>query len=113
MTLANDFSDPAATLRLLDELTQPEPYIRRLNKLRVDKYWIEKVAAGYEVKVEFDDWVNKSLPRFELTLSCGDELEVWPTVYGPGMGIEEMLGHFLPWADFGGRPWRCRTLPII
>jgi hypothetical protein len=97
---ANDFSNPRITLRRLAALTQPEPYIRRLNKLRLDKHWIEKLADGVEVKVEFDDWVNKSLPQFQITLSCEEESEVWPTVYGPGMSIETMLSHFLPWADF-------------
>jgi hypothetical protein len=97
---ANDFADAKATLGMLSALTQPEPYIRRLNKLRLDRYWIERLAAGNEVKVEFDDWVNKSLPRFQITLSSDGETEVWPTVYGPGMTIEAMLSHFLPWADF-------------
>lgn len=97
---AHDFSDARLTLRMLAALTQPEPYIRRLNKLRLDKSWLEKVAAGDEVKLEFDDWVNKSLPRFEIRLSCEGESEVWPTAYSPGMSIEAMLSHFLPWADF-------------
>lgn len=88
------------TLKWLASLTQPEPYIRRLNRLRVDRRWINRLAEGEEVRVEFDDWVNKSLPRYQITISSGDEREVWPTLYAPGVGIEAMLEHFFPWADF-------------
>jgi hypothetical protein len=88
------------TLKWLASLTQPEPYIRRLNRLRVDRRWINRLAEGDEVRVEFDDWVNKSLPRYQITISSGDEREVWPTLYVPGVGIEAMLEHFFPWADF-------------
>jgi hypothetical protein len=81
-------------------LTQPEPYVRRLNRLRLDRHWIEKVAEGAEVKVQFDDWVNKSLPRFQLTITCDDESQEWPMVYGSGMSITALLDHYVPWADF-------------
>lgn len=96
------FTDAPSTLRNLSLLTQPEPYIRQLNRLRVDRRWIELVSEGYEVRVQFDDWINKSLPRFQLTISCEDEDESqeWPMVYAPGMDIREILNHYLPWADF-------------
>ena len=81
-------------------MTQPEPYIRRLNRLRVDRRWISRLAEGDEVRIEFDDWVNKSLPRYQITISSGQGKEVWPTLYAPGVGIDAMLEHFFPWADF-------------
>lgn len=62
---AHSFDDPERTLRLLSEILQPEPYVRRLNKLRVDRRWMERIADGDLVVVEFDDWVNKSLPRYQ------------------------------------------------
>jgi hypothetical protein len=91
---AHSFDDPERTLRLLSEILQPEPYVRRLNKLRVDRRWMERIADGGQVVVEFDDWVNKSLPRYQVTLSCFEESEVLPMTYMPGTGIEGMLGTF-------------------
>jgi hypothetical protein len=93
------FSDVERTLRAFGALTQPEPYVRKLNGLRIDRRWIERVDEGYEVRVSFDDWVNKSLPRFQLTIFCEEESETWPMVYGPGMGIEAALAYLLPWAE--------------
>lgn len=94
------FDQPDQSLTALENLTQPEPYIRRLNRLRIDRHWMELIAEGYDVRIEFEDWVNKSLPRYQITISCGEETEIWPTTYTPGVGIEEMLTHFFPWADF-------------
>ncbi|HEX9392209.1 MAG TPA: DUF4365 domain-containing protein [Usitatibacteraceae bacterium] len=94
------FADAKNTLKALESLTQPEPYIRRLNRLRIDRRWMDLVEEGIEVRVAFDDWVNKSLPRYQVTIYTDDEKEAWPTLYAPGVGIEGMLEHFFPWADF-------------
>jgi hypothetical protein len=94
------FEEPDRFLKALAALTQPEPYIRRLNRLRIDRHWMDLIEQGYEVRVKFDDWVNKSLPRYKITISTDEEEESWPTLYAPGVGIEEMLDHFFPWADF-------------
>lgn len=96
----NILQDSARTLNGFASLTQPEPYIRRLNRLRVDRRWMDLIAGGADVRVEFDDWVNKSLPRYQITISTDGEEEKWPTMYAPGVGIEAMLAHFFPWADF-------------
>jgi hypothetical protein len=90
---------PDQTLKWLASLTQPEPYVRRLNRLRVDRHWMNRLAEGEAVRIEFDDWINKSLPRFKITISCGQNKEVWPTLYTPGVDIAAMLEHFFPWAD--------------
>lgn len=83
------------------ELTQPPSYIQKLNKLRLDKHWIKLLAEGETVYIEYEDWVNKTLPRFEIKIGCetnnGVEVETWPTVYGE---IEEVIEHILPWADY-------------
>lgn len=88
------------SLAILKRLTQPEPYIRRLNKLRLDRSWIETLASGEDVFVEFADWINKSLPRYQLRLSSKDNSEVWPMTYMPDVSIEEMIEYSLPWANF-------------
>lgn len=88
----------------LKALTQPPPYNQRLNKLRLDRTWIDLVSEGEVVFVEFDDWVNKSLPRFAIKIGCDSRDDVaqqeWPMTYGQGLSYEELLSHLLPWADF-------------
>jgi hypothetical protein len=86
-------------LQQLSQLTQPEPYIQRLNRLKLDRGWIEKVSNGENVFVKFEDWVNKSLPRYHFRLVCDGETYDWPMTYGPGFTIEAALEHFLPWAN--------------
>lgn len=88
----------------LRTLTQPPSYIRRLNKLRLDRPWIDLVVQGDVVYVEFDVWINKSLPRIAVKIGCDtrDDVEkhAWPTAYGPGLSFEELLAHLIPWASF-------------
>jgi len=92
------------SLSRLHSLTQPAPYIQKLNRLRLDWTWLDLVAAGEVVYVEFEDWVNKSLPRFAVTIGCDTRNDIqeqeWPTRYGPGMTFEDLLQYLLPWADF-------------
>lgn len=90
---------PDRTLAAFESLTQPEPYIRRLNRLRVDRRWMDLINEGAVVTIEFEQWVNKSLPRYQITISTEDESESWPTLYTPGIDISGMLDHFFPWAD--------------
>lgn len=96
---SQSFESPKRTCRRLSELVQPEPYIRRLNRLRLDKPWMERVQSGETIRVTFDDWVNKSLPRYELQLHVEEEWVSFPMRYMPGIGIEAMLKLLLPWAD--------------
>ncbi len=88
------------TLSGFASLTQPEPCIRRLNRLRVDRKWMDLIAEGDVVRVQFDDWVNKSLSRYQVTILTDSEEEKWPMLYNPGIGIEGMLEHYFPWATF-------------
>lgn len=92
------------SLAELCEITQPPPYIKKLNKLRLDKKWIQLLAEDEVVYIEYEDWINKSLPRFEIRIGCdskdGVESEVWPTLYGVGLSIEEAIAHTLPWANY-------------
>lgn len=97
---ADMFANAEQTLKALESLTQPEPYIRRLNRLRIDRHWMALIEAGVEVRVAFDDWVNKSLPRYQITIYTDDEKENWPTLYTPSVGVKGMLNHFFPWAKF-------------
>ena len=92
------------SLEKLKNLTQPPPYIQKLNRLRLDRAWIDLILAGETVHVEFEDWVNKSLPRFSVQIGCDSKdciaSQTWPTIYGPGLSFEELLEHLFPWAEF-------------
>ncbi len=95
----NAFASPETVLQELAQLAQPPADVRRLNRLRADRKWMELLEGGKTVTLSFDDWVNKSLPRYQINLRGGPYKESWPTVYSPGKGIKEMLEHFFPWAD--------------
>lgn len=88
------------SLGKLGQLAQPEPYIRKLNKLRLDKQWMQKIQDGDDVVVQYDKWVNKSLPRYQLRIICDDATHQWPFVYGPGMTAADALANYIPWAEF-------------
>ena len=85
-------------------MTQPPVYIKKLNKLRLDKKWIKLVAEGESVFIEYEDWIHKSLPRFEINIGCDSmndiEPERWPVLYGPGLSMEEAIEYTLPWANY-------------
>ncbi|MDD2468029.1 MAG: DUF4365 domain-containing protein [Desulfobulbus sp.] len=90
------------SLANLSSITQPPPYIQNLNRLRLDKKWIDLLADGESVYVEFEDWVNKSLSRHTVTIGCACESikEQWPTIYGNSGSIEGFISHLFPWADY-------------
>jgi len=92
------------SLSALEQLIQPPPYLQKLNRLRLDRRWLELLAEDETVYVEFEDWINKSLPRFQIRLGCDsrDDIpsETWPTTYGIAFSIADALSHLLPWADY-------------
>lgn len=94
----------AESLDAFRDLTQPPPYIQKLNKLRLDKRWIDLVVNEENVYIEYEDWINKSLPRFQIRIGCDSrediEEESWPTIYGVGLSMEEAISHTIPWADY-------------
>ncbi|MBI4739921.1 DUF4365 domain-containing protein, partial [Candidatus Woesearchaeota archaeon] len=89
-------------------LTQPSPYIQRYNKLLLDRNWISLLTNDEVVYVEFEDWINKSLPRFQIRIGCTTNNDIaeetWPTMYGPGVSIEEAIDYAIPWADYETDP---------
>ncbi|KPA15740.1 hypothetical protein MHK_004043 [Candidatus Magnetomorum sp. HK-1] len=74
------------SLKELCKLIQPPPYIQKINRLRLDKFWIDLVDKEEFVYVEFEDFLNKSLPRFSIKIGCDyrDDIEEesWPTIWG-------------------------------
>jgi hypothetical protein len=78
-------------------------YIQKINKLRLDQEWMKLIHDGWEVYIEFNDWVNKSLARFEIKIGSDHKdfgEKKWPMIYGAGMSIEDALSYVIPWASF-------------
>lgn len=92
------------SLVTFQRLIQPPPYLQKLNRIRLDRHWIELLSEDETVYVEFEDWINKSLPRFQMKIGCNSRSDIpeetWPTTYGIGFSIEDALKHLLPWADY-------------
>lgn len=92
------------SLKELFAISQGPKHIQKLNKLRLDKKWIDLLSKGETISIEFLDWINKSLPRFGITISCDGnesvETEEWPISYLPGYSLEEAISTIIPWADF-------------
>ncbi|MES9995937.1 DUF4365 domain-containing protein [Desulfovibrio aminophilus] len=87
----------------IKKIIKVSPYVQKFNRLILDKFWINLIADGEEVYIEFDDWVNKSLPRYQITIGCNSRKEIatqsWPMIYGIGE-MHSAISYVLPWADF-------------
>ena len=102
IAIPNDKILEEKSLSQLSSITQPPPYIRNLNKLRLDKKWIDLLADGENVYIEFEDWVNKSLSRHTITIWCESKSikERWPTIYGNSGSLESFISYMFPLADY-------------
>jgi hypothetical protein len=79
-------------------------YYQKLNRLILDKKWIELIYDGEDVCIEFEDWINKSLSRFEIKIKCTSRNDVgdqsWPMLFGVGWSISDVISYVIPWAKF-------------
>jgi Domain of unknown function (DUF4365) len=94
----------ASSADALEELLEGDRYTLRLNALRADLGWMRLLRDGGRVRVEAEEWVNKSSGRGSITLigvpkDEGERLERPRAVYlGPG-SYRDLLPHLFPWAD--------------
>ena len=89
---------------LLSSVYDLSPIDGKVNRLLLDLDWIRRVADGERVVLEFEDWVNKSLPRTSLRMiadqeSPPTEVDI-PTIYCPGVDSVDIAKNRVPWADF-------------
>ena len=88
----------------LGKLADLAPAIRKLHRLRLDKPWIDLLANGEVVYLEFDDFVNKTSSRLAVKIGCETKKGVaeatWPIVYGKELSLNEAISSLLPWAEF-------------
>lgn len=89
------------SLHTLRQLTKAPLYFQRLNKLRLDKRWIELVNEGKTVYLKYDYWANK-FPRFSITIGCDEKQEIQScqVSYSPRIPALTILNNIFPWANF-------------
>jgi hypothetical protein len=93
----------------LRAMAEGTPYQRRLSALVLAKPWMEMVAAGEAVRLEVQQWVNKSSGRGSLRLFLQEDLErrtsraktiqEWPFVMFPGLQYRDAMRWLFPWAE--------------
>ena len=92
------------SLQQIEDLSNGPLHIQKLNKLRLDRPLMEFVNSGERIYIEFYDWINKSLPRFDISLKCDSEKtpinQRFPFIYGPRLSVEDVIKYILPWAEF-------------
>jgi len=90
------------SLNTFVSLSRQTRYNTRLDRLALDRHWMQLIKNGETVYVEFEDWVNKSLPRYNIRIGCSTCSDIneheWPLIYGTG--FEDAISYAVPWADF-------------
>jgi hypothetical protein len=81
-------------------------YERKLDKLIIDKPWMDEILKGNKVILESEEWVNKSSGRGSLTIkvidgNTGEErVEAdWPYILLPGWSYVDAFLKLFPWAN--------------
>lgn len=92
------------TIKCLVDLFDVPLYERKLHRFILEAQWMKLIQDGADVYARCFDWVNKLLPRTEISLwySDGNEdirIDV-PTTYCPGLSSLAILQQTFPWAEF-------------
>jgi uncharacterized protein DUF4365 len=89
----------------LHEAAEGDPYELRLRELRLAKPWMDMLASGTRLVVDFEEWINKSSGRGTVSISIdhGDgnepeELVTWHFLVGP-LSYAEAVPKLFAWAD--------------
>lgn len=89
-------------LPIFIKLSKQTEYNTRLDRLSLDRQWMQLIKDGETVYVEFEDWINKSLPRYDIRIGCSSRDDIhehqWPLIYGAD--FEDAIAFAVPWADF-------------
>src|SRR5205807_10225015 len=74
----------------LQKAAEGDPYELRLRDLRLAKPWMEMLAGGARLIVDFEEWVNKSSGRGTVSIGIDqedgnepEELVTWQFLAGP------------------------------
>lgn len=92
------------SLKSIASLSEAPMHIQKINRLRLDRPLMELVESGERVYIEFYDWINKMLSRYDISLKCDTITpaidQKFPFLYGPGLGVADVIEYVLPWASF-------------
>jgi hypothetical protein len=82
-----------------------DPYELRVRELRLAKPWMEMLADGTRLVVDFEEWINKSSGRGSISIGIDhedgnepEELVAWHLWVGP-TSYAESIPQFFAWAD--------------
>lgn len=89
----------------LKEAAEGDPYELRFRELRLAKPWMEMLASGIRLIVEFEEWVNKSSGRGTVSIGIDhedgsepEELVTWHFIVGP-MSYAKTVPKLFAWAE--------------
>lgn len=82
-----------------------DPYELRLRELRLAKPWMDMLAGGTRLVVDFEEWINKTSGRGSVSIGIDhedgkepEELVTWHFLVGP-VSYAEAVPKLFAWAD--------------
>lgn len=85
---------------VLRELAAGPAWLGRFRKLALAREWMEQVAQGESMVVEFTDKVNTVVPRGSFEIHVGGRaVKSWPFYVRGLSSHEDVLEEAFPWAD--------------
>lgn len=95
----------ASAVGSLRQAAEGDPYELRLRELRLAKPWMEMLASGTRLLVEFEEWINKSSGRGKIAIAVDredaeepEQLVVWHLMIGP-REYADTVPRMFAWAD--------------
>jgi Domain of unknown function (DUF4365) len=89
----------------LQQASGGDPYELRLRELRLAKPWMDMLASGTRLVVDFEEWINKMSGRGTVSIGIDhedgtepEELVTWHFLVGP-MSYAEAVPKLFAWAD--------------
>ncbi|CNE48023.1 Uncharacterised protein [Mycobacterium tuberculosis] len=89
----------------LREAAEGDPYELRLRELRLAKPWMELLASGTRLVVDFEEWINKTSGRGTVSIGVDNEdgkepepLATWHFLPGPA-DYASAVPKLFAWAD--------------
>ena len=95
----------AAAAAALMGASEGDAYTLKLRQMQLARPWMEHLAAGGRLTIDFDEWINKTSGRASLLLMALDEHEEvaavheWPLIFLPFADYAVELPRMFPWAN--------------
>ena len=95
----------AAAAAALMGASEGDAYTLKLRQMQFARPWMEHLAAGGRLNIDFDEWINKTSGRASLLLMALDAHEEvvavheWPLIFLPFADYAVELPRMFPWAN--------------